>query len=59
MGDLVNPIGVHTKLLQEGLHTLTEDGVLGDPRDVEATRGEAYLNRLADHFVSNFKHIKP
>jgi creatinine amidohydrolase len=59
MGDLVNPQGAHAKLLQDGLHTLTENGILGDARHVDAERGAAYLEMLADHYVANFKRVQP
>jgi creatinine amidohydrolase/Fe(II)-dependent formamide hydrolase-like protein len=35
-------------ILEKGMPALTASGVLGDPRTATATRGEAYLERLAD-----------
>jgi creatinine amidohydrolase len=59
MGDLVNPRQDHLKLLAEGLHVLTENGVLGDARASDRQRGEKYLDAIADYFVANLKPVHP
>jgi creatinine amidohydrolase len=39
-------------VLEKGLPTLTQNGVMGDPRKASAEKGEVYLERLADFLVA-------
>ncbi len=57
MGDLVSEASEHTKLLQEGLHKLTDNGILGDARPADAARGEAYLEAMAAYIVDNLVQV--
>jgi creatinine amidohydrolase len=59
MGDLISGESEHVKLLQQGLHTLTDNGVLGDARLADRDRGERYLELLADYLVQNLKPVRP
>jgi creatinine amidohydrolase len=49
----LGPLGekeVHT-IFERGMPALTENGVLGDPRQASAEKGEVYLDRLASFLV--------
>lgn len=46
------------KHLQDGLHTITENGVLGDARPADKARGERYLEAVADFISKSFKRIE-
>jgi creatinine amidohydrolase len=59
MGDLVSGEGEHAKLLREGLHRLTSNGVLGDARLADAARGERYLDLVADYIVAHLVPVTP
>jgi creatinine amidohydrolase len=59
MGDLIFTPGEHDKLLQEGLHKLTDNGVLGDARPADKSRGERYLDRFAQYVADNLELVKP
>jgi creatinine amidohydrolase len=50
----IGPMGEKEVLvvLEEGMPTLTENGVIGDPRKASAEKGEVYLERLADFLVA-------
>lgn len=39
-------------IFEKGMPALSSNGILGDPRRASAEKGEAYLERLADFFVS-------
>jgi creatinine amidohydrolase len=39
------------RLLSEGFHAVTENGVLGDPREATTEAGEAILERIASEYV--------
>ncbi len=39
-------------ILEKGMPALTANGVLGDPRTASATKGEDYLDRLADFLAT-------
>lgn len=43
------------RLLGEGFDAITENGVLGNPREATAEAGEAILERLADAFVDRIE----
>ena len=38
-------------IFEQGMPTLTENGVLGDPRAASAEKGEAYLEKIVDFLV--------
>ncbi len=57
MGDLITGEGEHVRLLQQGLHVLTGNGVLGDARLADAARGERYLDLVAGYLADNLKPI--
>jgi creatinine amidohydrolase len=38
-------------IFERGMPALTENGVLGDPRQASAEKGEVYLDRLASFLV--------
>jgi creatinine amidohydrolase len=40
---------------EQGTHTLTKNGVLGDPRKASADKGEIYLNRLTEFMIQEIK----
>lgn len=42
-------------MMRDGIHTVSTNGVLGDQRPADASRGDRYLNVLADYLVSDFK----
>jgi creatinine amidohydrolase/Fe(II)-dependent formamide hydrolase-like protein len=42
-------------MMQNGIHTISENGVLGDQRQANAERGERYLNGLADWLVADIE----
>ena len=58
MGDLITGEGEHIQLLHEGLHVLTDNGVLGDARLADRERGEAYLELWADYLVGALKRVE-
>ena len=47
------------KLLIEGLHTLTDNGVLGDAQPANLQRGLRYLEAVADFMAKNFERVDP
>jgi creatinine amidohydrolase len=57
MGDLVTGEGEHAKLLREGLHKLTDKGILGDARPANAARGEQYLELMSDYIVKHLDRV--
>jgi creatinine amidohydrolase len=42
-------------MMKNGIHTISENGVLGDQRLANAGRGEKYLNGLADWLVADIR----
>jgi creatinine amidohydrolase/Fe(II)-dependent formamide hydrolase-like protein len=42
-------------MMQNGIHTISTNGVLGDQRQANAERGERYLDGLADWLVADIK----
>jgi creatinine amidohydrolase len=40
---------------EQGMHALTKNGVLGDPRKASADKGEIYLNRLTEFLIQEIK----
>ncbi|WP_276279791.1 creatininase family protein [Halorussus caseinilyticus] len=44
-----------SRLLGEGFEAITENGVLGDPREATAEAGEAILERIADAYVERIE----
>jgi creatinine amidohydrolase len=50
------PLGeILEAMMQNGIHTISENGVLGDQRQASADRGERYLNGLADWLVADMR----
>jgi len=50
------PLGeIAEQMMQEGIHTVSTNGVLGDQRPVDADRGNRYLDVLADYLVRDFE----
>jgi creatinine amidohydrolase len=44
------------KIMREkGMHILTKNGVIGDPRKASADKGEIYLNRLTEFLIKEIK----
>lgn len=44
-----------SRLLSEGFRAITENGVLGDPREATAEAGEAILERITDAYVERIE----
>lgn len=44
-----------SRLFSEGFRAITENGVLGDPREATAEAGEAILEKLTDAYVERIK----
>jgi creatinine amidohydrolase len=40
---------------EQGMHAITKNGVLGDPRKASADKGEIYLNRLTEFLIQEIK----
>lgn len=59
LGDLVTGDDEHTKLLREGLHVLTDNGILGDATLSTSQRGEMYLEAMAEHVVRSLTPVRP
>jgi creatinine amidohydrolase len=59
MGDLGTDPVKHERLLREGLHTVTENGILGDARRAERSRGSQYLDWIAEYIVANLAPVEP
>ena len=57
MGDLISGAGEHIRLLQEGLHVLTDNGVLGDARGADAARGARYLDLWAEYLIEGLEPV--
>jgi creatinine amidohydrolase len=43
--------GMISRILRDGMHTVSQNGILGDPRGATAEAGEALLEALADHLT--------
>jgi creatinine amidohydrolase len=43
------------QIVEEGIHVVAPNGVLGDPAKASAEHGRAYLDRMADLFVAYLK----
>lgn len=50
--DLIN---MADRIFTDGLRSVAENGVLGDPEGASAESGEAYLNRMTELFVNHIK----
>jgi creatinine amidohydrolase len=59
MGDLGTDPVKHARLLREGLHAVTENGILGDARRAERSRGDQYLNWVAEYIIANLLPVAP
>ncbi|MFC2126387.1 creatininase family protein [Bacteroidota bacterium] len=46
------------QMMEKGIHTVSENGVLGDQRPADADRGNRYLDCLADWLVKDFNKQK-
>ncbi|MCJ7625350.1 MAG: creatininase family protein [Anaerolineaceae bacterium] len=46
------------KHLQDGLHTITDNGVLGDARPADKARGERYLDAVTDYISKSFIRVE-
>jgi creatinine amidohydrolase/Fe(II)-dependent formamide hydrolase-like protein len=57
-GDFSEDSEALTKLLQEGLHTATDNGILGDARPAEKERGEHYLDAVASYIATHFVRVE-
>jgi creatinine amidohydrolase len=40
---------------EQGIHVLTKNGVIGDPRKASADKGEVYLDRLTEFLIKEIK----
>ena len=47
------------KLLANGLHTITENGVLGDATYADKERGEKYLDAITSYMAAHLIRVKP
>ena len=47
------------KLLANGLHTITENGVIGDATYADKERGENYLDAIASYMAAHLVRIEP
>jgi creatinine amidohydrolase len=57
-GDFSEDSEALTKMLQEGLHTATDNGILGDARPAEKERGERYLDAVASYIATHFVRVE-
>lgn len=57
-GDLSEDSEALSKMLREGLHTATENGILGDARPADKGRGERYLDAVASYIATHFVRVE-
>ena len=58
-GYVGDPFSIAPVVFEKGFRCVTENGVLGDPRDASAANGEAYLAAMTDllvRFIKDHKH---
>jgi creatinine amidohydrolase/Fe(II)-dependent formamide hydrolase-like protein len=58
-GCMDDPEAVRAKIFADGVHAVTANGVLGDPRPADAARGKEYLDALADRLTLYFRDALP
>ena len=57
-GYVGDQLSIAPLVFEKGFKAVTENGVLGDPRDASADNGEAYLAAMTDLLVSHIKKAK-
>jgi creatinine amidohydrolase len=58
-GYVGDQLSITSVVFEKGFRAVTENGVLGDPRDASAANGEAYLAAMTDllvRFIKDHKH---
>jgi creatinine amidohydrolase len=54
-GNLAPFASICARMMAEGIHSVSPNGVLGDQRPADRQRGDAYLDRLAEYLVMDLR----
>jgi creatinine amidohydrolase/Fe(II)-dependent formamide hydrolase-like protein len=54
-GYIGDPEAIRPKIFREGIHGVTSNGILGDPRPGDAQQGREYLDVMIDHLTEFFQ----
>ncbi|MBI9044691.1 MAG: creatininase family protein [Anaerolineaceae bacterium] len=57
-GDLSSDKESLNKLLKDGLHSVTDNGILGDARPANKERGELYMKATAQSLINSLMEVK-
>jgi creatinine amidohydrolase len=57
-GYVGDQLSIAPLLFEKGFRAVSENGVLGDPRDASAENGEAYMAAMTDLLVGYIKKAK-